>query len=107
MTDTRKIQFLWFDGCPLAPAARQVLHDALDHLNGLIGYSLEEVDLNAADTPGPLKRWGSPTILLDGRDITGAEPGTASHCKVYSGPGGVPAVMDIVAALESSGQGRG
>jgi hypothetical protein len=94
------VQFLWFEGCPLATRAREALIEALQQLDKQIKF--QEIDLLAASTTDELKRWGSPTILINGRDITGASPGGACNCRIYQGPGGVPAVQDIVDALRNA-----
>ena len=94
-----KVQFLWFDGCPRAPSARISLNQALEQLKDRGLYELQEVDLMAADTTPEMKAWGSPTILINGLDITGAEPGAATNCRIYPGRGGLPTLQDIVAAL--------
>ena len=80
------IQLLVFSGCPLANAARASLHEALAELQ-IAGYV--EVDLLDPATPAELRAWGSPTILVDGEDVT-----------VYEGPDGVPAAATIVASIE-------
>lgn len=41
------VQFLWFDGCPLAPLARQALTEALDQLKDDTQIKFEEIDLLA------------------------------------------------------------
>lgn len=74
------LQLLTFPGCPNAAAARAVVKQALDSLG--LDIPIEEVDVTASDTPLQLKRWGSPTILVDGRDVAQGEPSGAS-CRVY------------------------
>ena len=97
--DKRIVQFLSFDGCPLAPEMLEVLKSALNQLRDTLQIEIEHIDLMNPDTAGELKRWGSPTILLNEQDITGAQPGDANCCRIYQGPGGVPATQEIVAAL--------
>lgn len=57
--------------------------------------------------PEHARGYASPTILVDGQDVSGAEPidGTAS-CRIYAtggGMAGAPSVRDITAALEAGG----
>lgn len=99
MTQRPKIQLLVFEGCPLASAARQSLRKALA---GLKLTDFEEVDLLGSSTPEDLKSWGSPTILIDGNDLVGAEKGAAIGCRVYAGPGKVPTPDEISAAVQKS-----
>ena len=87
-----KIQFLAFDGCPLADPARKALDEALALLN-LSGY--EVIDILDPHTSEDLKRWGSPTILVNGRDVTGGKQGDSVGCRVYSGPDRVPDASSI------------
>ena len=54
--DAVQIQFLTFDGCPLAPAAQEVLEKALVQC-GLKGR-YEVVDIFDAATPARLLAWG-------------------------------------------------
>lgn len=88
-----KIQFLAFDGCPLAEAARRALDEAIASLK--LG-SYEVVDILDPETPEELRNWGSPTILVNGRDVTGNRPGDSVGCRVYSGPSGVPDARTII-----------
>jgi hypothetical protein len=78
---------LIFDGCPLANAAREELVAALEHCR-VSDY--EEIDILAQETPEELRGWGSPTILVDGVDITGEPKGDSVSCRVYPGSKGVP-----------------
>ncbi len=95
----RTVKFLSFEGCPLAPEALRVLESAVNQFRGRLHIAIEHIDLMDPDTADELKRWGSPTILLNGQDITGGQPGDANSCRIYPGPGGVPAVQEIVQAL--------
>ena len=81
------IQLLVFAGCPLADAARSALEQALAEC-GLENY--EEVDLLAPETSEALRGWGSPTILVGGKDVTGCLKGNDIGCRVYAGPTKVP-----------------
>jgi mercuric ion transport protein len=82
-----KIQLLVFDGCPLAEAARSSLQTALDSL-GLRDF--EEIDLLGPSASDELQGWGSPTILVDGKELTGSMKGNAVGCRVYDDESGVP-----------------
>jgi hypothetical protein len=93
------VEFLAFDGCPLAPRALQHLEQAIDELNSQLNVAVRKVDLMNPLTPERMKRWGSPTILFNGKDISGAQPGDANSCRIYSGPGGVLSAKEIIKAL--------
>ncbi|NNE06709.1 MAG: thioredoxin family protein [Xanthomonadales bacterium] len=102
MTDTT-VSFLYFDGCPLAPRARENLLEALGKTGREAALRFEEVDLMDPATPIELKRWGSPTILVNGQDITGARQGEACSCRLYASDGGVPTTREIIEALAKKG----
>jgi mercuric ion transport protein len=88
--------------CPNANQARINLRRALE-IAGLPARWREWIR-TATTTPQDLRRFGSPTILVDGRDVAGLEPldGTGA-CRIYQGENlqyqGVPAVSTILAAL--------
>lgn len=96
-----RISFLYADGCPLAPRARINLVQAIQKLQSCMMISFEEVDLLGARAPQQLKRWGSPTILINGKDMIGASQGDASSCRIYAGRGGVPSTLEIIEAIDS------
>lgn len=95
-----KVQLLYFEGCPNVDAARASLRDALAAEQ--VDLPIEEVDVEGEDAPAWARGWGSPTILIDGKDVTGQERSNASACRLY--PGGAPGVETIRSAL-SAGRG--
>ncbi len=96
MTDTR-VQFLIFDGCPLAGRARQALQQALGEC-GIDDY--EEIDILNPSVPDELRAWGSPSILINGSDVSGRPKGDGVGCRIYSGPDRVPSPAGIVACIK-------
>jgi mercuric ion transport protein len=96
-----KIQLLTFPGCPNAEAARERLRSVL--ASSGIGSPIEEVDTTGPDTPEPLRGWGSPTVLIDGKDVGGQEAPTGASCRLYrDGDGrhqGMPSEALLRAAL--------
>lgn len=91
-----KIQLLTFPDCPNAEAARSALREAMaaEHTDAPV----EEIDISAADAPHELRAWGSPTILIDGADVTGAKPSSGEiGCRLYAG--GAPTLPQIRGAL--------
>lgn len=98
-----KLQFLWFEGCPLAERQRMALDEAIARLDDA-EIQLETIDIHAEGAPEALRRWGSPTILVDGEDITGAEAGSGSACRLYPYQGGViPAEVLVEWLAEEAG----
>ncbi len=102
-----KVQLLSFAGCPNAAAAREALRRNL-LVTGL-PPRFEEVDVTALETPKRFRAWGSPTILVDGRDVAGADP-MGPSCRLYDGGTdsvrGVPSDELIRAALEEARRRR-
>jgi len=93
------VQLLFFDGCPLAEPARENLQKALKSCDI---ESFEEIDILDPESPEDLRSWGSPTILVNGLDITGHQKGDSVSCRVYDSPGGVPDVKSIIDALQNT-----
>lgn len=91
--DEPVIQLLVFDGCPLADAARESLREALTELGRA---HFEEINILDPNTAQEFRGWGSPTILIDGRDVSGAAKGDSVGCRLYDGPNGVPSPESIV-----------
>ena len=91
-----EVQFLTFDGCPLAEAARGKLEEALAACD--MNY-YEEVDILDSDVSDELRGWGSPTILINGADVMGQSQGDGVGCRVYSTPDRVPDSALIAARL--------
>jgi mercuric ion transport protein len=97
---TMKIQLLYFEGCPNLEPARAALRDAL--VAEQIDQAVEEIDVESPTAPESLRGWGSPTILIDGKDVTGAARTTGSSCRLYAN--GAPTVDEIRARLAAAGR---
>ncbi|MFK7967090.1 MAG: hypothetical protein AB8C46_24285 [Burkholderiaceae bacterium] len=100
MSTIKRIQFLYFSGCPLAEPARKNLAEALIQC-GLSDF--EEIDILKPDSPEDLRGWGSPTILLNGEDVTGQPKGNSVSCRIYPFEGGVPDAQTIASAIKATG----
>jgi len=95
MTRTPQIELVYFEGCPNALKARENIRAAVAEA---IAQPIEwaEWDLMADSTPEDFKRYGSPTVLVDGHDVTGDGPGNnAMACRAD----GAPSVRSIAAKL--------
>jgi hypothetical protein len=96
---TLRIEFLQMEGCPHAPSMLQSLHGAIGSLNLRVDLRLldiEELSLACDNRSG----YGSPTILVEGRDLFGAHVPAASACACRIYAPGVPEAGVIAAALE-------
>ena len=85
-----KINFLWWDDCPSYPEAWRRLQKVLDELGAEV-----EVERNEIRTDEEAERWhfpGSPTILVNGKDIDPRAPTLPSRltCRLYFKEDGRP-----------------
>lgn len=77
----RTIELVYFDGCPNADKTRANLRAALGP------DSWKEWNLSSPETPERFRRHGSPTVLVDGQDITGEAGGNAAMaCRADGAP---------------------
>lgn len=94
-----KIQLLLFEGCPNVDAARTALRDALAAEK--LEVPVEEIEVEGPDVPEWARGWGSPTILVDGKDVAGQERSEGSPCcRLYAD--GAPSVASIRARIAAS-----
>ncbi len=100
-----RVELVYDKVCPNVDAARKVLLEAFR----LVGLqpSWTEWEQKSPECPAYARGYGSPTILVDGRDVAGVAPGAGySSCRLYrSGSGllqGVPTVEQIAQALRAA-----
>lgn len=80
MTEPR-IELIYFDGCPHVEGARVALRDVLT------SESWTEWNLSLPETPDEYRSYGSPTVLVNGRDVTGEAGGNAAMaCRAHGAP---------------------
>lgn len=83
----KTVELVYFKGCPHVEEAREQLHRALSQAG--IDKKWTEWDRDDPACPTRLKGYGSPTILVDGEDVTGAAPaGDGACCRSYIDEGG-------------------
>ncbi len=104
-----RIEFIFDADCPNVEAARNYLRQALAHAGSKPGW--KEWDRASAESPPHARLYGSPTILVNGRDVGGLPPSDGSEsCRIYTGSAGeisgVPPVEMIAAALRAGGHNR-
>ena len=104
-----RVELVYDLDCPNVTSARTQLLQAFVHAG--IPASWVEWDRKAPESPEHVTAYGSPTILVDGKDVAGTKPGAkADSCRLYAiglnGVGGSPPVGQIATALKS-GQGAG
>lgn len=82
---TPKIELIYFAGCPNAESARANLRRALGELQ--LPAAWTEWEQSDAGAPAYVRSYDSPTVLVDGRDVTGAEAGTSgAACRADGAP---------------------
>jgi len=97
------IEFLYWEGCPSYPEARQLLGDVLAERG--LDATVEVREVTSQDEAEALAFPGSPTIRVDGRDVdpVGASARPALMCRIYRKPDGgvspVPTREQLEAAL--------
>ncbi len=100
-----KVELIYEKTCPNVEAARELLLGAFADIG--IAPRWHEWEVGAPQAPAHVHGYGSPTILVDGKDVSGRmDTGHDYCCRVYahrdSGNKGVPAVADVVQALNSA-----
>ena len=100
------VEFVYEKSCPNIAAARKQLIAAFGAAGVAPAWS--EWEVGAPDTPDHVRSYGSPTILVDGKDVSGLPLEEASSCcRIYTLDGdarGVPPLDQIVAALTPSSE---
>jgi hypothetical protein len=102
------IELIYDSDCPNVPQARTNLLRAFSQAG--MASRWREWDRADADAPAHVRAYGSPTILVDGRDVAGATAADAACCRIYTndqgGKQGVPPIALIVAALAGNAKAR-
>ena len=87
--------------CPNVEAARAHLLEGFARAK--LTPSWSEYLIGDLAIPRHARGYGSPTILVDGRDVSGAAPGSDTCCRLYKMGDGrllpIPSVSQITAAL--------
>jgi mercuric ion transport protein len=99
-----RVELIYDSDCPNADEARSLLRRAF----GLTGLPAQWTEWNRQDSDAPpdARCYGSPTILVDGRDVVGmAAQESADSCRLYvhdEGFRGVPPLDRITAAIRKT-----
>jgi hypothetical protein len=100
-----KVELIYDHDCPNVEAAREQLRRAFQKLGQPPDW--QEWNRAASSSPDYARQYGSPTILVDGKDVTGALPQEGDDsCRVYPSPRDgfqrVPTV-DVIASTVRNG----
>ncbi|MGI9091374.1 MAG: hypothetical protein ACR2GG_09750 [Gemmatimonadaceae bacterium] len=106
-----RIELVYDRDCPNVSDCRDALRLALTEFG--VQLSWGEWDRNSADTPAAYRGFGSPTVLINGRDMYASAEAVApegNSCRIYADDksgslSGAPSVRSIVNALGSVAAG--
>lgn len=102
------VELIYDPDCPNVEKAREQLRRALAEAG--LPLQWQEWNRAAPEAPNHAREYGSPTILVDGRDLAGLSPSEeVNSCRVYPDPDGrlmrVPAMEMIATALLQAKEG--
>jgi hypothetical protein len=82
------VEFLYWEGCPSYPEARELLEDVLRVQAADVQIQVRQVETQ--EEAVELRFPGSPTIRIDGRDVdpAGADEPPSLTCRIYHLPDG-------------------
>ncbi len=106
----KKVEFLYDSNCPNVAKARENLRRAIADSGHQSKWT--EWERSNPDAPSYTKRYGSPTILIDGKDVGGETgDGSAPSCRIYrqdgGSTGGAPSVPEIIRVLKGDARTGG
>jgi len=105
MASSPTIDLVYFDGCPHVDAARTLLHTTLAGLGRETTWREWSTDDPAL--PGYAAGYGSPSIFVAGREVTGEPPSDSPACcrRYEAGPfgeRGTPSAERVAAAIREA-----
>lgn len=89
----KTLKLVYFEGCPNAKLAEQRLKEA--------NLKFEKVCQDSLPDDSPLKKYSSPTLLMDGAIVFGASTGTDGGCSID-----VPDLRDLKERLSKMARGH-
>ena len=99
------VELIYDHDCPNAGSARERLMRAFEAVGVAPRWS--EWERSDPASPAHVRSYGSPTILVDGKDVAGGDPtDDISCCRLYADPDGgfqgAPSIQMIESALRTS-----
>jgi hypothetical protein len=98
------VELVYHAGCPNVRECRARLLHAFAAVG--IPPAWQEWLVDDTDAPARVRGYGSPTVLIDGRDASATEESTGASCRLYLQPdgstGGAPSVEVLANALRTS-----
>jgi mercuric ion transport protein len=103
------VELIYDEDCPNVAAARTQLLRAFAQAGLMPRW--QEWERSAKTSPDYVRTYGSPTVLVNGCDVTTVEPAAGSHCRIYRDQEGrwrgMPNVEDIAGALNDTQRSGG
>ncbi len=93
------VDLVFNHACPNVAAARANLMRAFAQSG--VAPRWHEHRIGDPAAPERVRGFGSPTVLVDGRDVAGAVPGAEACCRLYD-DGRAPSVERIAQALRAA-----
>lgn len=105
-----KVEFIYDKDCPNVEGARENLLRAFARVG--LSPRWTEWERNSSETPEYARGYGSPTVLIDGKDCLGTSPELGvNSCRVYDGTEGsligVPPIEVIASRLRQNSTSNG
>jgi hypothetical protein len=103
------VELIYDADCPNVAQARSLLIKAFTQTG--VSARWREWERSAPDSPEYARRYGSPTILVNDRDVGGGAPGAGdAACRIYSDGNGklsrIPPLEAVCSALMSASPGK-
>lgn len=98
-----KIELIYDIDCPNVDLMNERLFEACNKIQEEVDYF--EWDRANPESPEYVKEYGSPTVLINGKDLVKSDPAGSKSCRVYQEDGKlskVPSELTIIAAIEAS-----
>lgn len=103
-----RVEFVFDSTCPNVDKARSAIREALLAVGAPVEW--KEWDRDAEATPSALRAFGSPTVLVNGTDVSDggnqAAKADANSCRVYVDECGclcgAPSPMQIANAIQAT-----
>lgn len=101
-----KVEILYFPGCPNHQSTAQRVREVAQEMG--VDVDITERDVTGVEDPAALGFRGSPTVLIDGKEIesTVTEPTAKLGCRTFSSGTGVPEKELLMQAMAEAARDR-
>lgn len=94
-----RVELVYFTGCPNVARARELVRRCLEQCG--FGWAMVEMNTDDPSTPATYRRFASPTVLVDGVDVSAATSNDAPACRLD-----LPSETDLIAAIRGKHEER-